>query len=228
MNNKALYKISYGLYVVTSKSGERINGQIANTVFQISNEPVTVAVSLNKTNLTNEFVKDSGLVGISVLSQETPLALIGKFGFKSGRDIDKFQGENYKFADLGVPYLVENVLSFMGGEIMQEVDTGTHNIFIIKITEAEVLKEGIPMTYAYYHQIKRGTVPKTAPASVPQKSKGGKKMDKYICTICDYVYEPELGDPENGVAPDTSFENLPEDWVCPVCGAGKEEFEVQS
>ncbi|SFR10890.1 rubredoxin [Desulfoscipio geothermicus] len=227
MNPKALHKISYGLYIVTSKKGDQINGQVANTVFQISNDPTTVAVSINKQNLTSEFIRDSKVFGVSVLAQEAPLSLIGRFGFKSGRQVDKFAGINYKPGITGVPCLTDHVLACMEAEVIQEVDAGTHHIFIGKVTGAEVLKEGIAMTYAYYHQIKKGTVPQTAPTYTPQKAERMEKMDKYVCNLCGYVYDPATGDPENGIAPDTPFEKLPEDWVCPVCGAGKDEFSKE-
>lgn len=228
MNNKALHKISYGLYIVTSKKDEQINGQVANTVFQISGDPVTVAVSINKQNLTHELIKESKLFNVSVLAQETPLALIGKFGFKSGREVNKFEGIQYGFGQNGVPYITDNVLAYLEAEVIQEADAGTHSIFIGKITEAGVLKEGTPMTYAYYHQIKKGSVPPTAPAYNKTSKEGTVKMDKYVCSVCGYVYDPEVGDPENNIPPDTPFEKLPEDWVCPVCGAGKNDFEKEN
>ncbi|HHW42350.1 MAG TPA: High molecular weight rubredoxin [Desulfotomaculum sp.] len=229
VNPKALHKISYGLYVVTSKKGDRINGQIANTVFQISSEPPTIAVSINKQNLTNEFIRDSKMFAVSVLAQEAPLSLVGQFGFKTGREVDKFAGVNYKLTENGVPCVTEHTLAWLEARVIQEVDAGTHTIFIGELTGAEVLKEGTPMTYAYYHQVKRGSVPKSAPTFTPRtEEKPAEKMDKYVCEICGYVYDPAVGDPENGVPPGTPFEKLPGDWVCPVCGAGKEEFEKEA
>jgi flavin reductase (DIM6/NTAB) family NADH-FMN oxidoreductase RutF len=119
MDLKALHSISYGLYVITSKDGDEINGQVANTVFQISNDPPTIAISINKKNLTNEFIKKSGLFAVSVLSQETPLSLIGQFGFKSGRDVDKFRGVNYRTTPKGLPHLVDNVLASIEARVIQ-------------------------------------------------------------------------------------------------------------
>ncbi len=227
MDPKALHKISYGLYIVASKKGDRLNGQIANTAFQISNDPPTIAVSINKQNLTNEYIRDSKVFAVSVLAQEAPLALIGQFGFKSGRETDKFAGVSYRLTPGGVPYVTGHTLAWLEAEVIQEVDAGTHNIFIGKVRAAEVLKEGIPMTYAYYHQVKRGSVPQTAPVYTPKKDERSVSMDKYVCTVCGYVYDPLLGDPENDIPPDTPFEKLPDDWTCPVCGAGKEEFEKE-
>jgi len=177
LDSKALYKISYGLYIITSKKGDKINGQIANTVFQISSDPATVAISINKQNLTNEFIRESKVFGVSILAQEAPLSLVGQFGFKSGRDVDKFQGISYKTGASGVPIITEHVLACLEAEVINEVDAGTHHIFIGRLTEAEVLLDGVPMTYAYYQQAKRGSVPPTAPTFVPKQAEGTEKMD---------------------------------------------------
>jgi len=224
MNPKALYKLGYGLYVVSSKKGDRLNGQIANTVFQITSEPPTIAVSINKSNLTHEFIKESRVFVASVLSQDTPLSFIGHFGFKSGRDIDKLEGINYKTGETQAPIVTDNTLAYLEVSVTQEVDVGTHTIFIGELVGADVLKEGEPMTYAYYHQVKRGTTPKTAPSYIAEK-KEAPKMAKYRCTVCGYIYDPELGDPDGGIAPGTPFEEIPDEWVCPVCGAAKSDFE---
>ncbi len=228
MDLHALYKISYGLYIITSKKGEQTNGQIANTVFQISSDPATVAISINKQNLTNEFIRESKVFGVSILAQEAPLSLIGNFGFKSGRDVNKFNEVNYKKSTSGVPLITDHVLACLEAEVINEVDAETHHIFIGRITNAEVFIEGVPMTYAYYQQVKRGTVPPTAPNYVPKQAKENEKMNSYVCNVCGYVYDPAKGDPENGVAPGTPFDKLPDDWTCPVCSAGKDEFSQKS
>ena len=224
MNLKALYKLGYGLYVVCSRKGKKLNGQIANTVFQITSEPPTIAVSINKDNLTHEFIKESKVLTVSVISQDTPLSFIGHFGFKSGRDIDKLEGISYKIGETQAPVVIENALAYLEAKVIQEVDVGTHTIFIGELVEAEVLKEGEPMTYAYYHQVKRGTTPKTAPSYIAAE-KEAIKAAKYKCTVCGYIYDPELGDPDGGIKPGTPFEEIPDDWVCPVCGAAKDKFE---
>jgi len=225
MNLKALYKLGYGLYIVSSKKGKRFNGQVANTVFQIASQPPTIAVSINKTNLTYEYIKQSRVFTASILAQDTPLAFIGHFGFKSGRDIDKFKGINRKIGVTEAPIVTDHTLAYLEARVTQEVDAGTHSIFIGEVVGAEVINEGEPMTYAYYHQVKRGTTPKTAPSYIEEKKEAPAKMAKYKCTVCEYVYDPELGDPDGGIKPGTPFEKLPDDWVCPVCGAGKSEFE---
>jgi len=225
MNLKALHSISYGLYVIGSRKGDRINGQTANTVIQVSSEPPTISVCINKENLTHEFIKDSGVFTVSVFSQDTPLSLIGRFGFKSGRDIDKFDGVNYRIGETQAPIVLDHALAYMEAKVTQEVDAGTHTIFIGELVGADVMKEGEPMTYAYYHQVKRGTTPKTAPSYIEERKEAAPKMAKYKCTVCGYIYDPELGDPDGGIKPGTPFEEIPDDWVCPVCGASKDKFE---
>ena len=225
MNLKALYKLGYGLYVVSSIKGDRLNGQIANTVFQITSEPPTIAVSINKNNETHEFIQESKVLAVSVLSQDTPLSFIGHFGFKSGRDIDKLEGINYKIGETQAPLVTDNSLAYLEARVTQELDVGTHTIFVGELVGADVIKEGEPMTYAYYHQVKRGTTPKTAPSYVEEKKVEVIKAAKYKCTVCGYIYDPELGDPDGGIKPGTPFEEIPDDWVCPLCGASKSEFE---
>lgn len=229
MNLKALHKISYGLYIIGAKKEDTINGQTANTVVQISSEPATVAVSINKQNLTHEYIMASGYFTMSVLARETPLSLVGQFGFKSGREGDKFSGINYSLTGNGLPYVNDHTLAYLEAKVMNEMDAGTHTIFLAQVTAAEILKEGEPMTYAYYHQVKRGSTPPTAPTYISnQKERSKSNMAKYVCTVCGYVYDPAEGDPESNIAPGTSFADLPDDWVCPVCGAGKDEFEKES
>lgn len=225
MNHRTLYKISYGLYVVSSKKENKINGQIANTVFQITSEPPTIAVSINKQNLTHEFIKESKVFAVSVLAKEASMKFIGQFGFKSGREIDKFSEVNYKLGVTGAPIVLEYSIAYLEAEVVSVIDVGTHTIFIGTIVDADILNEGEPMTYAYYHTIKKGKSPKTAPTYIEEKNqKEENKMKKYRCTVCGYVYDPEVGDPDSGVNPGTSFEQLPDDWVCPVCGVEKTEF----
>ena len=224
MNPKALHKCSYGLYVVSSRRGDRLNGQISNTVFQVTSAPPTIAVSINKQNLTHEFITESKVFTASILSQDTPLSFIGHFGFKSGRDIDKFEDINYKIGETGAPVVIDNALAYLEAKVLQGVDVGTHTIFVAELVGADIIKEGEPMTYAYYHQVKGGTTPRTAPSYIEERRDVALKMAKYECTVCGYIYDPEEGDPDGGIKPGTPFEELPDDWVCPVCGASKDQF----
>jgi len=171
MNNQALYKISYGLYVVSSKKGEKINGQIANTVFQITSEPPTLAVSINRNNLTWEYIKDSGIFTASILRRDTPLPFIGNFGFKSGRDINKFEKIGYKTGSTGAPVVTDNTVAYMEARVKNTFDMGTHTIFVGEVVDADVLSGEPVMTYEYYHEVKRGTTPKSAPSYIKKEDK---------------------------------------------------------
>jgi len=224
MNTKALYSISYGLYVVSSLKGDKINGQIANTACQICSEPLVVAVVINRSNLTHEYISGSKVFTVSILAKDTPLNFIGGFGFKSGRDVDKFIGINYKTGQTGAPVVLDNTLAYLEANVISQMDVHTHTIFAGQLVDADVIKEGEPLTYAYYQQVKRGTTPKTAPSYIADKKEGKVTMDKYQCSVCGYIYDPEKGDPDGGIKPGTKFEDVPEDWTCPVCGASKDQF----
>ena len=227
MNLKALRKVSYGMYIVTSHLDGKLNGQIANTVFQVTSEPATIAVSINRQNLTHEFIEKSGVFAVSILSKDAPLTLIGNFGFKSGRELDKFSSVNYKIGVTGSPVVLDSAIAFLEAEVSNSLDVGTHTVFIGKIVNADVLSDDEPMTYAFYHLVKRGTSPKNAPTYIKEepKEKEEKAVKKYRCKICGYIYDPEKGDPDGGIKPGTPFEEIPDDWVFPVCGASKDEFE---
>ena len=174
MDLNALYKLGYGMYIIGAHKGDKLNGQVANTVFQITSEPPTVAVSINKSNLTHEYIMASKAFSASILHEDTPLPYIGNFGFKSGRDVDKLKGVNYKIGNTKAPVFLDHATAYLEAEVVQHVDVGTHTIFIGRIVNAEVLTEDKCMTYEYYHEVKRGTIPKTAPGYIA-KEKGGKK-----------------------------------------------------
>jgi flavin reductase (DIM6/NTAB) family NADH-FMN oxidoreductase RutF/rubredoxin len=221
-----LYKISYGVYVVTSGKEGRCNGQIANTVVQVSSQPATVAVSINKQNFTHEFIKQSGVFAVSVLSKDAPLSFIGNFGFKCGREFDKFAGMTYIVGETGTRIVLNHAVAYFEAKVVNEIDVKTHTVFVGEIVAAKLLNDETPMTYDFYHQIKRGTTPKSAPTFIQAETKEEiKDNSKYVCRVCGYVYDPILGDPDSGIQPGTSFEKLPENWVCPICKAAKIQFD---
>ncbi len=224
MDPFALYKISYGLYIVSSHKGDLLNGQIANTVSQVTAEPAQVSIALNKLNLTHDYVKESGVFSASVLSQNAAMSLIGTFGFKSGRDINKFEGSEYKIGETGAPILLESSVAFLEARVVSELDVGTHTIFVGEVIDARKLNDHEPLTYAYYHQIKGGKSPKNAPTYIKEEESTESSGEKYRCKTCGYIYDPAVGDPDNGIAPGTPFSELPDDWKCPICSAAKSEF----
>jgi len=226
MDLNVLRNIGYGMYVVSSIKGGLLNGQIANTVFQVTSQPVTVAISINKHNLTHEFIEGSSRFSVSILAEDTPLSFIGKFGFRSGRSEDKFKDTRFIKLDSGCPVVLENSLCYMEAKVINRFDCGTHTVFLGEVVDSKILTTGKPMTYSYYHQIKRGTTPEAAPTFIKEEleEKKGKSMQKYRCTVCNYIYDPAIGDPDGGIKPGTAFEDLPDTWVCPVCGVAKSEF----
>ena len=169
MNTKALHKITYGLYVVTSKKKDRLNGQIANTVIQVTSEPPTIAVSINRHNLTWEFIRESRVFAASVLCEDTPLIFIGRFGFRSGRDFDKLEGLDYRIGQTGAPIVLDNAVAFLEARVTQEMDVGTHTIFVGELVDAEIVSDKTCLTYEHYHEIKGGKTPKAAATYIEEK-----------------------------------------------------------
>jgi len=168
MDLTVLFKISYGLYIISSMKNGKYNGQIANTVFQVTSEPPRLAVCINKNNLTHEFIDNSKIFTVSILSKETPMTFIGQFGFKSGRDIDKFQGVNYSLGDLKAPIIKDYTIGFIELKVINQMDVGTHTIFVGEIINCGKFNDEEPLTYAYYHEIKKGKSPKNAPTYIKE------------------------------------------------------------
>jgi flavin reductase (DIM6/NTAB) family NADH-FMN oxidoreductase RutF/rubredoxin len=229
MDPNVLHNIGYGMYIVSSRKVDVFNGQIANTVFQVTSNPATIAISINKDNLTHEFIQASKMFSVSILSQETPLTFIGEFGFKSGRKENKFKDVKYKVLESGCPVVLDNSLGYLEAKVVKQLDCGTHTLFLGEIVNSEVLLEAKAMTYDYYHQVKRGTTPQSAPTFIEEEMVKPKEntMKKYRCTVCGYIYDPAAGDPDSGIAAGTPFEKIPDSWVCPVCGVDKSKFEEE-
>jgi rubredoxin/flavin reductase (DIM6/NTAB) family NADH-FMN oxidoreductase RutF len=229
MNILTLNKLGYGLYIVGSKRDGKYNGQIANTVFQTTAEPPTIAICINKQNLTHEYIESSRLFSVSILTKDTPMQFIGRFGFRCGRDLDKFKEIDHKIGKHGTPIVTQHTAGYLECEVIDGIDLGSHRLFVGKLLDAETMNDDETMTYDYYHKVKGGTSPKTAPTFIDQKKRTQgeevAKMTKYKCTVCGYVYEPDKGDPDSGIKPGTPFDQIPDDWVCPVCGVGKDQFE---
>ncbi|HET6459501.1 MAG TPA: flavin reductase [Syntrophales bacterium] len=224
MDNAAFYKLSCGLYVVSSRKDDLFNGQIANTTFQVTSEPPTIAVGINKQNLTHEYIQASRKFAVSAISKSVPMQFIGLLGFKCGRDINKFEKLNIRLGTTGVPIVLDHAIAYIEAEVINEMDCGSHTMFVGQVRDCGVFNaDEEPMTYAYYHEVKRGKSPKTAPTyQVPADAERG---NKYTCSVCGCVYDPVKGDPDSGVNLGTKFTDLPAGWMCPVCGADKSTFE---
>lgn len=171
MDPNALHNLSYGMYIISASSGGKLNGQIANTVFQITSDPVTVAISINKQNLTHEFIENSATFSISVLDESTPLPFIGKFGFRSGKTEDKFKDTKFEISKSGCPIVLEHTIAYMEAKVIKSLDCGTHTLFLGGMTDSKIVAQGKPMTYSYYHETKRGTTPPKAPTYIKGEAK---------------------------------------------------------
>lgn len=199
MDNKAMYKIGYGLYILTACT-DVDNGCIINTAIQVTTTPNRISVTVNKNNKTHDMIMESGKFNISIISEKADFQLFKHFGFQSGKEVNKFQGyENAKRSENGIYYVTEGTNGYISGSVVNQVDLGTHTMFIADVTDAEVLDEANSVTYAYYQE---NIKPKP---EVKEEKKSG-----YRCVICGYIYE---GD------------ELPADFVCPICKHGAADFE---
>ena len=194
----AFFKIGYGLYVVTCSDGKKDNGLIVNTVSQVTSTPNRIAVTINKENYSHHVIKQSGVMNVNCLTTEAPFSIFERFGFQSGRNVNKFDGFDILRSDNGLAFLPRYINSFMSLKVDNYVDLDTHGMFICSVTEARVLSDKETMTYSYYHENVK-----------PKPNVEGKKG--YVCKICGFVYE---GD------------ELPDDYICPICKHGVADFEV--
>jgi flavin reductase (DIM6/NTAB) family NADH-FMN oxidoreductase RutF/rubredoxin len=221
INVEALFKVSYGLYIVCSGDKNRANGFISNTVFQVTAEPPKFAVCCNKNNLTCEYIQRCNTFSVSVPDKNVSSEIIGAFGYKSGKDFDKMSGRTIKYGETGVPVMLDECIAFFEFKLVQTVDAGTHMIFIGELVNAEVLDDNKePLTYSYYRQVRKGVAPKNAPTYIDksklEKPKENISSKKYKCPACGYVYDD--------ASEKIKFQDLPESWVCPVCGSEKSDF----
>lgn len=217
---ETLFKVTYGMFIVCSGSKAKGNGFISNTVFQVTADPPRFAASCHKNNYTAGFIAETGVFSVSVLHKETATALFTRFGYKSGRELDKMEGMQVTYGETGVPIVLDDTVAFLECKVVQTIDLGTHFLFI-----GDLLNTGIvdnrhdPMTYHYYRSVKKAASPKNAPtyidpAKVAAAQKTGPK--KYRCTVCGYVYDESIEK--------IKFDDLPDDWVCPLCGETKSGF----
>jgi len=218
MDITTLFNLSSGLYVIGAKDGERNVGCVVNTVTQSTANPVTLTVCINKDNYTNACIKKSKAFSVSILSENTKESTFGIFGFSSSKDKDKFAAVPAGFTPSGLPYINEGVTGYMQCRVIDLVEAFTHTIFIAEVQEAENLYKEPPMTYAYYHKVVKGKAPKNASSyvddTVLSKITGDSTGVSYTCSLCGYEFKGSKDE----------FDRLPDDYVCPICGAPKNQF----
>lgn len=193
----ALFKIAYGLYVVTCNDGKKDNGLIVNTVSQVTSVPNRISVTINKDNYSHDVIKSTGKMNVNCLTVDAPFSVFDKYGFQSGKNVNKFENTEVLRSENGLVYLPEHINAFMSLQVEDYIDLGTHGMFICSLIEEKVVSDAETMTYSYYHA-------DVKPKPNTQKKKG------FVCKICGYVYEGE---------------ELPENFVCPICKHGAEDFE---
>ena len=199
VEKNAFFSFSYGLFVLTARDGKKDNGCIINTAAQLTDTPKRISIAVNKANFTHDMIRKTGVFNLSMLSTDAPFGLFQHYGFQSGRDVDKFADvKGMARATNGVYYLPYSTNAFVSGKVTQEIDLGTHTLFIADVTEARVLSNAPSMTYSFYF------------ANVKPKPSALKKQTGWVCKICGYVYEGET---------------LPADFICPLCKHGAEDFE---
>ena len=214
MNKSAFYKLSYGVYVVSTWDKGRATGCTANSAMQITSEPATIAISINHDNYTNRCIQESGKFAVSILGEHTDPGIIGTFGFKSGRDYNKFE-EVAQEIRANMP-VVADACAYIVCDVIDKMETSTHTVFLGKVVDADVLKDDTAMTYAYYHNVIKGKSPKNAPTYIAEEPKAEirpEAEEKYVCSVCGYVYDGEV-----------PFEELPETFTCPICRQPKSAF----
>lgn len=197
IDNSALFNIGYGLYVVTTNDGKKDNGLILNTVMQLTSSPLQIALAVNKANYSHDVIKETKKLNVNCLSTEAPFKVFEAFGFKSGRDTDKFKDCSPLRSENGLAVLPKYINSYMSLEVKEYVDLGTHGMFICTVTEAKNISSVETMSYSYYHK------------NVKPKPESAKKKG-YVCTICGYIHDEA---------------ELPADFICPLCKHGAEDFE---
>ena len=215
MENKILSTLSYGMYAIGVKGEKWPSASIANTVFQVSTDPIKIAVSINNTSYTYECIKKTNMFTVSVISEDTSGAVIGALGFNSGRTIDKLENINHKILQEGLPVIKEHMCCWFLCKVTDFVETFTHTVFIAEVVSGSEKYRSKPMSYNYYHEVIKGSAPPSAPTYRYVDILD--PMDKYICSICAYIYND----------PDCEFEDLPHDWICPVCGMPKSVFHIK-
>lgn len=209
IDKKAFYHMSYGLYIISSHNEEHDAGCVVNTCNQVTSEPARMSVTIHKENDTAKTIMKSQIFSVMVLTEQVPMEVIGTFGFKTSREVSKFQTFEAKKDTLGNLYFETGINARFACRVIQTIDVGTHMMFIGEVVETEVLNNIPTMTYQYYQAVKKGTTPKNAPSFQEEKLEKTTKI-KWKCKVCGYVYEGDT---------------LPDDYRCPICGQPASVFE---
>lgn len=210
MNTTALFDLTYGLYIISAKENQKINGCVVNTVMQITAEPERLVTVINKGSLTHDMILHTGQFNVSILAKDTPMETVALFGFRSGRKMDKFAKLSFDIDDAGIPYLRQNSIGMLSCRVVETIDADTHTIFVAEIVEDLILDEREPLDYTYYRSVKNGKVPKEASSFHAPKTPQNRG---WRCTVCGYIYEGEV---------------LPPEFICPICGEPSTVFEKQT
>ncbi len=229
---QALFTITHGMYVVSACTADgAFNGQISDAVMQVTDTPNQVVATINTTELTYDCIVASGSFTVTVLSQTAPMEFIGRFGFQSGRDIAKYEGIGFAVAPTGCPYPTDHAVAYIDCKLVQTVDVGTHAMFVGEVVACRLLSRQPIMTYAHYREVLRGKTPPNAPTHDESEVEGPIQVHRaepgegsHVCNLCNWVYDPAKGLPEQDIEPGTPFTDLPDDFLCPVCKAPKSEF----
>jgi len=217
----ALFKVTYGLYIVCSGDKNYGNGFISNTFFQVTAEPAKFASCCSKNNHTAEIIIKYGVFTVSVLEQNASAEIIGRFGYKSGKDFNKMEGMNFQYGISGAPIIINESIAYLECKVLEKIDMGSHWLFIGELMEAKILSDTQEaLTYSYYRANRKGVAPKNAPTYIDKSKLEEKKAmtnkENYKCSACGYIYEESQEQ--------IPFADLPDDWKCPLCGADKEDF----
>lgn len=229
MNYRAFHKLSYGIYLICAQDGDESFGYVANTAFQVTSEPPKIAISCHKENQTLKAIEHSRAFSLSVLHEGTQMDLIQTFGYSSDDHSNKFKRVKVGKGKTGSPIVLTDTMAYFECRVVNAYDEGTHILFIGEVVDATLVDEKKdPMTYAYYREVKKAFSPPHSPTYVDKEKLAEGKTDapvEYLCQICGYIYDPAEGDPRHGIPPGTPWEELPDDWVCPICRANKSYFK---
>lgn len=198
MNENVMHNLTYGLFILTAKDGNKDNGCVINTLIQAASSPNRIAISVNKANYTHDMIMKTREFNVSILSEKAQFETFRHFGFQSGRDVDKMESITFSRSANGISYLTDQTNAFISGKVVQTIDLGSHTMFIADVTDGDILSDDPSVTYSYYF------------AHIKPKPQAAPKKKGWICTICGYIYEGET---------------LPEDFVCPICKHPASDFK---